>query len=119
VNFIYKNFARAILASGIGIGDLQLTVQSGHTLPTIAGDFRLVIWNAVNYPDPADDLGMEIVTASYSGTPNIYNITRAQEDTLDVTHDSGDRAGLHLTAGILENVLPFYDNDFKCFLIDK
>lgn len=103
--FIRKNFSRGTLASNLLAGAVQLTVQAGHTLPTAVGSFRLVIWNNTTYPDPADDTTLEIVTASYSGTANIYNIIRAQEGTVDVVHSSGHRVALHYTAGMSEDDL--------------
>lgn len=103
--FLRKNFARGTLTSNLLAGALTLTVSAGHNLPTSAGIFRLVIWNATSFPDPFDDPTLEIVTASYSGTPNLYNIIRAQEDTLDVLHASGSRVALHYTAGMSEDDL--------------
>lgn len=98
-----KNFSRGFLASGISDSDVQITVSAGHTLPTDAGDFMLVIWDTTLYVEPGQDPNVEIVQASYSGTPNIYDIVRAQEDTVAVSHVSGVRAGLHYTAGTAEN----------------
>jgi len=46
---------------------------------------------------------VEIVTAEYSETPNLYNITRAQEDTADVTHTAGSKVSLNYTAGVSED----------------
>lgn len=102
--FIRKNFAYGVLASGISDIDTQITVEVGHTLPTEAGQFILVIWDMETFPNPADDLDTEIVIAEYS-TPNVYNIVRAQEDTLAVAHSAGDQAALHFTAGMSENDL--------------
>ena len=93
-----ENFARGTLASDLTAVAVQLTMNVGHTLPTAVGSFPLVIWDQISYPDPADDIHLEIVTASYSGTPNVYDIVRAQEDTVAVVHGSGDRVALHYTA---------------------
>jgi len=100
MSFLRKNFSRGYLNSGITESSTQITVNSGHTLPTDSGQFRLVIWDHIHYPDPADDPNVEIVTAIYSGVPNVYNIIRAQEDTAATTHDIGCRCGLHYTAGV-------------------
>lgn len=105
MELIRKNFARGILASTVSVGASSLTVQASHSLPTEAGNFYLTIWDASNYPDPHDDPGLEIVLAEYSGTPNIYNITRAQEDTSAVEHYAGNRVALHFTAATAENDL--------------
>jgi hypothetical protein len=98
---ILKNFCSATLASNMLIGDTQITVSPGHNLPVTAGEFVLVFWNMAVYPNPADDSSTEIVTAEYSGTPNVYNVTRAQESTVAIAHSSGDAAALHLTAGTM------------------
>ena len=87
--FLRKNFARGSLALGINALVTQMTLDAGHTLPTDVGYFRAVIWNMGVYSNPADDPNTEIVEASYSGTPNVYNIVRAQEDTLAVLHATG------------------------------
>jgi len=108
--FLRKNFAKATLAAGINDLVTQMTVSAGHNLPTAAGQMRLVIWNNTTYPDPADDPNLEIVTASYSGTPNKYNIIRAQEDTSAVSHSSGSRVALHYTAGMSEDDLTFVED---------
>jgi hypothetical protein len=117
MSFLRKNFSRAYLAADIDEDVVQLTVQAGHTLPIEAGQFRMVIWDNLQYPDPGDDPNTEIVTAEYSGTSNVYNIVRAQEDTLNVSHNQGNRVGCHYTAGVSENDLPIYDSFLKCFLI--
>jgi len=116
--FVRKNFARATLASSLNASVTQMTVLSGHTLPTEAGTFRLTIWNVTNFPDPFDDPGLEIVTAEYSGTPNVYTVIRAQEDTSDQDHSAGERAALHYTAGMSEDDI--YDSsDFTADFATK
>jgi len=101
--FIRKNYAIGKLASGISDVDLEVTLQVGHTLPTEAGEFRLTVWNDTVYPNPADDSGVEIMTAAYSGVSNVYNIVRAQEGTPASAHSEGHAAALHYTAGMSEN----------------
>ncbi len=121
MSFIKKNFARATLASNLLAGALTMTVSVGHNLPTTAGVFRILIWNATGFPDPFDDSNKEIVTASYSGTPNIYNLIRAQENTSDVLHAAGSRAGLHYTAGISDDDIydsTDFDSDFAMKTLD-
>lgn len=100
MSYTVKNFASGSLASNLLAGATSLTVVSTHNLPT-SGVFILVIWDMDNYPNPADDPNTEIVEAQYSGTPNVYSIIRAQENTLDVLHPSGSEVALHLTAGVL------------------
>jgi hypothetical protein len=98
--FLRKNFARGSLAAQLLVGSTQLTLHFGHTLPITTGSMRLCIWNIVVYNNPAEDLNAEFVTASYSGTPNLYNIIRAQEGTIAVAHSIGDEVALHFTAGL-------------------
>lgn len=119
--FLRKNFAKATLDGVLTAGAGTLTVLTGHTLPTIVGQMRLTIWNVTTYPDPADDPDLEIVTAEYSGTSNVYNITRAQEDTSDVLHPSGSRVALHYTAGMSDGDIydsTDFDTDFSTKTLD-
>jgi hypothetical protein len=97
--FLRKNFARGALKNLLTATATSMTLDAGHTLPTDAGSFRAVIWDMEAFPNPADDPDTEIVTASYS-TPNVYIITRAQEDTLGVAHAIGSEVALHYTAGV-------------------
>lgn len=101
--FIRKNFAKGVLASECAQSAATMSLTAGHTLPTDAGTFRIVIWLSSTYSDPSDDPNVEIVTAEYSGTPNIYDITRAQEDTADATHAAGSKVSLNYTAGVSED----------------
>lgn len=103
--FIRKNFASGLLSSAMDEVANQLFVNAGHSLPTESGKFRLVIWDSVAYPNPADDSNTEIVTAEYSGTLNVYNIIRAQESTLAVSHNISSMVALHYTAGMSEEDL--------------
>lgn len=105
--FLRKNFAHGVLASNIDSDDEQITVEVGHALPITAGEFVLVIWDMENSPNPADDPNTEIVTASYSGTPNIYDIIRGQEYTLAVNHIKGSEVALHYTAGMSKEDLNY------------
>jgi hypothetical protein len=93
-----KNFARGLLAADITAGATQIVLNPGQNLPTTAGSFPLTIWDHLTYPDPAEDINLEIVTASYAGITNTFNIVRAQEGTSAVSHSQGNRAALHYTA---------------------
>ena len=97
--YLRKNFARGVLKNLLTATATSMTLDAGHTLPTVAGSFQVVIWNMETFPNPADDPDTEIVTASYS-TPNVYTITRAQEYTLGVAHAIGSEVALHYTAGM-------------------
>ena len=98
--FLRKNFARGSLKNLLTFDATQMTLEVGHTLPTEAGSFRVVIWDMETFPNPVDDPDTEIVTTTYSGVPNVYTITRAQEDTLGVAHAVGSEVALHYTAGM-------------------
>jgi len=98
--FLRSNFGYGFLASSLGVADVQMTLDAGHLLPIIAGSFRVVIWNCLSYPNPITDPNMEIVTASYSGTVNVYNITRAQESTTQHTHTINSKVAMTYTAGV-------------------
>lgn len=94
-----KNFAVGTLGIGLAPGDLSMTMSAGHTLPT-TGTFVLVVWDFTTYPDPGTDPHVEIITAVYSGTTNVYTIVRAQESTSAWTHAAGNRVAVNYTAGV-------------------
>ncbi len=97
------NFGRGTLNSGITDVATSMTLDAGHTLPGVSGDFRVALYDAVTYPYPDDDINMEIVTANWS-SGNIYNITRAQEGTTGVAHSAGDRVSNMITGESLEQL---------------
>lgn len=92
----------------------EIAVEDDHTLPnsedtTLTKQFRLVIWSG-NYANPGDDPGMEIVTATRTSHPRVYQIvTRGEENTSIIAHSIGCNVGLHYTAGVsngdLETIL--------------
>jgi hypothetical protein len=102
--FLRANFAQAVLGDFLHSDAILLTVLPGHTLPTGAGSFRMVIWDAEKYTTPQTDPNYEIVTASFA-TSVTYNIIRAQEGTTAVDHEVGQLAALHITAGLSEDDL--------------
>lgn len=83
----------------------EIAVEEGHTLPnsddtTLTKQFRLVLWSG-DYTNPGDDPGMEIVTATRTAHPLVYQIViRGEEDTDIVAHEVGCNVGLHYTAGV-------------------
>ena len=103
--FLRKNFARGSLSLLLTDVAVQMRLNVGHGLPTEAGFFRAVIWNMSAFSNPADDPDTEIVTASYSGVPNVYNIQRAQEGTLQVGHPVNSEVAIHYTSGMSEDDL--------------
>ncbi len=83
----------------------EIAVEENHTLPNsediaLTKQFRLVIWNG-DYSNPGDDPDMEIVTATRTTHPLVYQIvTRGEEDTAIVAHPVRCNVGLHYTAGL-------------------
>lgn len=95
-----KNFGFGKLQSNISIGDSSMVMQNGHNFPVDNTQyFKLIIWDQLTYPNPANDPNLEIVTAHYLSS-NVYGITRAEEGTTAVSHSAGDSCSLTLTAGL-------------------
>jgi hypothetical protein len=103
--FLKANNASANLSVAITSGSTSITVSGGHTLPAIAGSFRAVIWDIVHYQTPFIDPNVEILTVTYSGTPNQYNILRAQENTIAAAHPVNSQVAMTFTAGTATNDL--------------
>ena len=100
--YVLKNFSYGELASSITDLSVQMTLAGGYSLPEV-GIFVVVVWDMDTYPNPADDPSTEIMLAEYSGLGAIFNITRAQEDTIATAHAAGSQAALHMTAGLLSS----------------
>ena len=100
--FLRVNFAEALLSEAISDNAATIKVVTGHSLPTAVGKMRLATWDAETYPNPADDPQAEFIEAEYSGTPNIYNVLRAQEGTSAYAHAALSRVAMHYTAGVSE-----------------
>ena len=76
-------------------------------IPTIASELmRLVIWG-VQYPNPSADPDREIISATWSGVGQVFNITRAQEGTEAGDHYVGDNIALLFTADMSREILIF------------
>lgn len=82
-----KNFAKGTLTVGIDDNDTVITLGAGEGLRFPATPFNGTIWNATDYPDPADDPAVEIVRVT-SITGDDLTITRAQEGTAASEHNS-------------------------------
>jgi hypothetical protein len=86
-----KNFAVANVLTGYAAGITTIVLQSGlgalFPSPSTDGAFNLVYWNATDYPNPSDDPDKEIVRCTARSTDTL-TITRAQESTSDVAHDT-------------------------------
>ena len=111
--FYRKNFSSGIMSLELKVAPDylddprydEIAVEDDHTLPdsndtTLTKQFRLVIWNG-DYTNPGDDPSMEIVTATRTTHPRVYQIvTRGEENTAIVAHPVGCNVGLHYTAGV-------------------
>lgn len=106
LEYYVQNFGFGTLATGINNSVTSITVNSGNNFNlNSAYSFKLIIWDAVTYPNPADDPNLEIVTANYSGTLNQYTITRGEEGTSAVAHASGSACAMTITAGLFGNFI--------------
>lgn len=94
----------------------EIAVKEGHNLPSASADgittddqFRLVIWNGTI--NPGDDPSMEIVTATITSHPRVFQVvTRGEENTIAAAHPVGSYVGLHYTAGVsLADLEPIAD----------
>jgi hypothetical protein len=96
----FTNFARSTLASGINAGDLSLTVAAGQgALFPAAGagtTFDCVIVNT--------SAQREIISVT-ARAADVFTIVRAQEGTIALAWNAGDRIGLRLTAAALNDIL--------------
>lgn len=102
-----KNNAKSLTTDNplsAGATTVNITGGTGSLFPS-TGDFMLTIWDEITYPDPGDDPGMEIVRAT-ARTSDAITITRAQEGTTGVSHASGSRIAILITAGTVNELLP-------------
>lgn len=111
------NNKKGYLNARIIPSDTQLELQNidygggakDRNIPTIADKLmRLVIWG-IQYPNPSADPDREIISATWSGTTQIFDIIRAQEGTDAGEHYTGDNVALLFTAGMSREILIFED----------
>ncbi len=101
--FKNKNFAKSTLLSGIGAGDLSLTVAAGHGVRfPQTGTFIAVIWSST-YTNPSDDIAREVVHCELSAG-DTFTIVRAQESTLAKAWSAGDKIIHTITAGKIQEL---------------
>lgn len=109
-----ENNKRGWLNGRVLPSDTQIELQTidygggskDRNIPTVAELMRLVIWG-VQYPNPSADPNREIVSATWSGSGQIYNVVRAQEGTEAGDHYAGDNIALLLTADLTREILIF------------
>src|ERR1017187_3705208 len=85
------NFAKAALASGITSGATSLTLVAGGGAKCPAVPFNATIFNSTDYSDPSDDPAVEIVRVTGISTDTLSPITRGQEGTTGVAHNTAGK----------------------------
>lgn len=86
-----KNFAKGTVDGTIESTDTAITVLTGHGDRFPAAPFNAVIWNATDYPDPADDPVKEIVRVTARTGDILTAVDRAQEGTAAVDHNEAGK----------------------------
>src|ERR1017187_1676555 len=102
------NFAKAALASGITSGATSLTLVAGGGAKFPAVSFNATIFNSTDYSDPSDDPAVEIVRVTGISTDTLSPITRGQEGTTGVAHNTAGKTYTLLagpTAKLLTDIL--------------
>jgi len=119
-----KNFVKVTVSQGYASGITSIDVSAGHGAklpdPSADGEFNLVWWNSTDYPDPSDDPNVEIVRCTARSTDTL-TITRAQEGTADVNHNTADKAYkmiLAITAKMIGDIGHRADNEIPTGNID-
>jgi len=87
------NAAKATLSAGITAGATSLSVSSGgDEFPATAdGDFNIFIWNATDYDNAEDDPNYEIIRVGARSSNTFSSLTRGQEGTSGVAHNTGGK----------------------------
>ena len=86
----FLNFAIGTLNAGITSGATSLTMSSGQGARFPAVSFNAVIWNTTDYTAPDQDPNVEIVRVTAIST-DTFTITRGQEGTTAVAHNTGGK----------------------------
>lgn len=93
-----KNFAKVIIDGTVEQTATSITLASGEGAKLPPTPFNAVLWNATDYPDPADYPNVEIVRVTNISTDTL-TVTRAQEGTGDSDHAEGGKV-YKLLAGL-------------------
>ena len=111
------NNKKGYLNARILPSDTQLELQTidygggakDRNIPTIVDKLmRLVIWG-IQYPNPSAAPDKEIISATWTGSGQVFDIVRAQEGTKAKEHYIGDNIALLLTADLSREILIFED----------
>lgn len=103
------NFGLAPLASGISAGDTTLTLTTGYGAllpdPATLGAYNVPIWDDF-YANPTNDPDKEIIRVT-AKSGDVLTITRAQEGTSAVAHNTGGKTykiGVSMTAKMVTDI---------------
>lgn len=94
----FKNFALGTLSAGIASGATSLAMTAGQGTRFPAVPFNAMLWNSTDFTSPDQDTAVEIVRVTAIST-DTFTITRAQEGTADVNHNTGGKT-YALCAGV-------------------
>ena len=97
-----KNNAKSKLLNPVTTGDSAIVVRDSSKFP-LSGNFMITVWNRTQYPDPSDDISMEIMRVT-AVNGRIFSVTRGQEETIAKRHGQGCAAELLFTIGQLEEL---------------
>lgn len=100
---IAKNFAKVTVDGGYDDSVTEIDVIFSASNPFPVPPFNAVWWNATDYPDPADDPGVEIVRVTAQDDITL-TITRAQEGTGAQDHNVVGKT-YKLIAGLTAKVI--------------
>lgn len=93
-----KNFAKVTVDGTVEQTATSITLVTGDGARLPAAPFNAVLWNATDFPDPADYPQAEIVRVTAISTDTL-TVTRAQEGTSDEDHAEGGKT-YKLIAGL-------------------
>ena len=93
-----KNFAKVTVDGTVEQSATSITLVTGDGAKLPPTPFNAVLWNATDYPDPADYPEVEVVRVTAISTDTL-TVTRAQEGTGDQDHALGGKV-YKLLAGL-------------------
>jgi hypothetical protein len=101
-----KNFAFGTLDIGITSGATSLTLTAGHAARFPAAPFNATLYNATDYTDAASayHAGAAEIVRVTAVAGDVLTITRAQESTTAVAHNTGGKT-YRLHAGVTAELL--------------
>lgn len=91
-----RNFAVGTLTAGLAAGATSFNLNSGEGSlfpdPSTEGAFNAVIYNSTDYADPLLDPQREIVRIGARSGDAFSSVTRGQEGTSDVAHNTAAKS---------------------------